>query len=155
MKRKQILPWLAVFVWMVVIFLFSAQTGRQSDNTSGEIVRWFIGLFYRDFGELPAQKQMKILELIHLLIRKGAHFTEYGVLAMLVANAIRNGSRLRWYVPIGFSALYAVTDEIHQYFVPERACRFLDVCIDTAGAAFGTAVFMLLLIINKRVSRKT
>ena len=143
---------------MVVIFLFSAQTGRQSGNTSGEIVRWFVGLFYKNFGNLSMAEQAKILDVFHLIIRKGAHFTEYAVLAMLVANAIRGCSLslpLRWCVPVGLSGLYAITDEIHQYFVPDRACRFLDVCIDTAGAAFGTVVFMLLLLIKKRVSRKT
>lgn len=32
--------------------------------------------------------------------------------------------------------LYAVCDEIHQYFVPGRACRVFDVLVDTAGSAF-------------------
>ena len=154
MKSKKIMPWIAVVLWMTVIFLFSAQTGNQSGNTSGEVVRWFIGLFYRNFGDLPPAEQTRILEIVHLLIRKGAHFTEYAVLAMLAANAIRNRIPGRWWFPIAFSSLYAVTDEIHQYFVPERACRFLDVCIDTAGAAFGTALFLLLIVIKNRISPK-
>ena len=154
MKSKKIMPWIAVVLWMTVIFLFSAQTGNQSGNTSGEVVRWFIGLFYRNFEALPPAEQTRILGIVHLLIRKGAHFTEYAVLAMLVANAIRNRIPDRSWFPVVFSSLYAVTDEIHQYFVPERACRFLDVCIDTAGAAFGTAIFVLLIVIKNRISPK-
>ena len=146
-QNKKYFPWLAVALWMAVIFLFSAQTGDSSGDTSGQIVRWFIGLFFPDFGELPATEQIRILDIVHMLIRKGAHFTEYAVLAMLTANALRRkdlSALPRWCVPVAFCALYAVTDEIHQYFVPDRACRFLDVCIDTAGGAFGTAVFLLL-----------
>ena len=98
---------------------------------------------------------MELLEAWHLLIRKGAHFTEYAVLAALVANALRICGKLRWYLPVIISAAYAVTDEIHQYFVPGRACRLLDVTIDTSGAVFGTAVFALgIFLLNKR-HRKT
>ena len=43
-KTKQYLSWLAMILWMVVIFLFSAQTDRQSGNLSGGIVRWFVAL---------------------------------------------------------------------------------------------------------------
>ena len=153
---KRTLAWLAVAGWMVVIFAFSAQTGNRSGNTSGEIVRWIIGLFYRGFADLPQAKQAEVLELLHLVIRKGAHFTEYAVLAMLTANALRGyqiSTVLGWCAPVAFSALYAATDEIHQYFVPDRACRLLDVGIDTAGALFGTAIFMLLGVIVKRISR--
>ena len=88
-----------------------------------------------------------------MVIRKGAHFTEYAVLAMLIANALLVCGKLRWFVPVAVSAAYAVTDEIHQYFVPGRACRLLDVGIDTCGAIFGTAVFALVLYLTKK--RKT
>lgn len=149
---KKYFPWVMVILWMVVIFLFSAQTGDSSGNTSGEIVKRVIGLLYRNFAEFSAEKQTKILEVAHLLIRKGAHFTEYAVLAMLVANALRMPQK--WWIPIVFCALYALSDEIHQYFVPDRACRLLDVCIDTAGGAFGTAAFALLNFAVKRAGRK-
>lgn len=157
MKRKSVIAWAAVVAWMAVIFLFSAQTGDNSGNTSGEIVKWVIGLFYRNFAELSVEKQTKILEIVHLLIRKGAHFSEYAVLALLTANALRPyplSLLLRWVLPVAFCALYAVTDEIHQYFVPERACRFLDMCIDTAGAVFGVVAFMFLAFMRKYIVQK-
>ena len=37
---------------------------------------------------------------------------------------------------------YAVTDEIHQAFVPGRACAPMDVLIDSAGAATGAALMV-------------
>ena len=40
-----------------------------------------------------------------------------------------------------FCALYACSDELHQYFVPGRSCRFFDVCVDSTGAFFGALLF--------------
>ena len=152
---KRTVSWLIVTVWMIVIFLLSAQNASQSGDTSGMVVRWFLSLLYRGFEDFSPERQQALLEAWHLVIRKGAHFTEYAVLAVLVANALRLWGKLRWYLPVVISAAYAVTDEIHQYFVPGRACRLLDVTIDTCGAIFGTAVFALgIFLLNKR-HRKT
>ena len=40
-----------------------------------------------------------------------------------------------------FCALYACSDEFHQYFVPGRSCKFFDVCVDSTGAFFGALFF--------------
>lgn len=157
-SKKNVVSWLAVAAWMVVIFLFSAQNDTQSGDTSGAVVRWLMRLFYRGFEDFSQARQLAVMDSWHLIIRKGAHFTEYAILGALVANALgRTWLRagLRWMFPVAASALYAMTDELHQYFVPGRACRFLDVCIDTAGAAFGTALFGLLaFLLTRRYRRK-
>ena len=152
---KRTFAWVPVSLWLIVIFLFSAQNAEQSGNTSTGIVRWVVGLLYSGFEGFPPEKQAEILHLFQLLVRKGAHFTEYAVLAMLVSNALRLAGKFRWKLPVIISAAYAVTDEIHQYFVPGRACRLLDVIIDTSGAAFGTAIFVLgLLHLKKRKDKR-
>ena len=156
--NKKAWPWAAVLLWMVVIFLFSAQNGQRSGDTSGSVLRWILRLFYWGFDAYAIEKQTAILELWHLIVRKGAHFTEYAVLAMLVANALRQYAlpqRLRWILPVAVSAAYAVTDEIHQYFVPDRACRLLDVGIDTCGAIFGMFCFTVAAALRKREKRGT
>ena len=154
-NRKKLLAWLCVAGWMTVIFLLSAQNDNQSGDTSGMIVRWFLSLIYPDFESFPPERHLALLEVWHTLIRKCAHFTEYAVLAMLVSNALRLAGKFRWKLPVIISAAYAVTDEIHQYFVPGRACRLLDVIIDTSGAAFGTAIFVLgLLHLKKRKDKR-
>ena len=151
LRKKQCFSWAAVIAWMIVIFLFSAQTDNQSGSLSGGIVRWFVELLYGGFEKFSPQKQTRILELWHLLIRKGAHFTEYAILALLVANGLQVCGKLRWYLPVAISAVYALSDEIHQYFVPGRACRLLDMGIDTCGAIFGVAVFVLITWLIKRI----
>lgn len=152
-STKRLLSWMAVAAWMVVIFLFSAQTGQDSGDTSGRILRLAMKLIYWNFDAFSPQRQESLLAVWGVIVRKGAHFTEYAVLGALLCNALRTyalSAKLRWLLPVGIGALYAVTDEIHQYFVPERACRLLDMGIDTAGAFFGTAIFMLALFLWKK-----
>ena len=51
-------------------------------------------------------------------------------------------------IALGAAALYAVTDEVHQYFVPGRSCELRDVLVDTSGALTGIlAAFALLSVI--------
>ncbi len=52
------------------------------------------------------------------------------------------------------AVLYSVSDEIHQYFVPGRACRIFDVGVDSLGALTGILAFVLaVVIINSAVLR--
>ena len=150
---KCILCWLAVAGWMAVIFWMSAQTGNQSGGASEAIVRWLVGIFCPGFQQLSQVRQTAILEVCHTIVRKGAHFAEYAVLAMLIANALRQyalNNRLYWLLPVAISAVYALTDEVHQYFVPGRACRLLDVGIDTCGAIFGMCLFAAILALLRK-----
>ena len=149
MKRvsvDRILSGLAVIGWMAVIFFFSAQPAETSSQTSGGIVSQIVELVYPNFDAIPEPEQVMILDVWQVVVRKCAHFSAYALLSALAANAIRTYNvrkRLRCGIPMAVSVLYAVSDEVHQYFVPGRSCQFLDVCIDTLGAAFGTALFAL------------
>ena len=48
-----------------------------------------------------------------------------------------------WFV-IVFSTLYAISDELHQLFVPFRTCTLFDVVIDFAGIVFGLILFAII-----------
>lgn len=67
---------------------------------------------------------------------KVAHFLAYAVLGLLLA---RGG--LAWRMPIGwlvlFGLAYAVTDELHQAFVPGRSPDAADWVADALGVAAG------------------
>jgi VanZ family protein len=67
-----------------------------------------------------------------LLLRKLAHATEYGILAVLIERASR-----RYDVALVAASAYAVTDELHQHFVGGRHAAPTDWAIDTAGALIG------------------
>jgi VanZ family protein len=67
-----------------------------------------------------------------LVLRKAAHLAEYAILGALLARAV-----ISPWVAATLGILYAVTDELHQHFVPGRQASALDVAIDAAGVAVG------------------
>ncbi len=147
MKKK--ITFLILILWMIVIFCFSAQNGTQSSGISR-----FIG-----FGIAEKQNQLhqqekskeKIEEQVEgmqFLIRKSGHMAEYALLAILVLTHIRcYGKKLKqyWLWGWGFCILYAITDEIHQLFVPGRSGRIFDVCVDAVGSFIGIVIFTIFL----------
>ena len=72
-----------------------------------------------------------------LVLRKLAHMTEYGALALLWWRALRTRSPL----PAALIAVaYAITDEYHQTFVAGRHGAPTDILIDAIGVALAIAV---------------
>lgn len=98
--------WLPVLIWAGVIFAFSSIPSLNS------------GLGTWDY-----------------VLRKGAHMTEYAILALLLVRA--TGS-YAW--AFGLAVAYAASDEVHQLFVRGRHGSPLDVAIDAAGALIGLAL---------------
>lgn len=100
--------WLPPLAWMGLIFYLSAQP---------------------DLPRVPEP-------LLDLILKKAAHAFVYAVLAALWQRALNRrvgGAPLPWLIAV----LYAITDEIHQTFVPGRHGRATDVLIDGMGAAAG------------------
>ena len=139
MKRKIVLAlsWTAVLALCIVIFIFSAKNAEQSSEQSSFI----IDLFARIFGT----------EFTDFFIRKLAHMSEFAALGFFSANAFyisfKNIKKL--YFAFAFSVLYAISDEIHQIFVPGRSCQFRDVLIDAAGIVIGIGVYIAVYYIFK------
>ncbi|MDX6397444.1 MAG: hypothetical protein QOJ43_852 [Gaiellaceae bacterium] len=71
-----------------------------------------------------------------LVLRKLAHGVEFAVLGALLLRALRDE------LPALVAGIaYAVTDELHQHFVPGRVGAPLDVLFDSVGVALGIAVW--------------
>ena len=87
---------------------------------------------------------------VHLLIRKSAHVTEYGILSALCFRALRGRVHgvwhARWVLPaLVVPLLVAITDEVHQAFVPSRGSSAWDVMIDLCGACVAQAMIWAVL----------
>lgn len=126
---------------MAVIFLFSAQTAADSAQVSQSvgyrIASWQNKLFRQEKTEDELTAQAETLQLV---IRKGAHMCEYALLAVLAAVHLGCYGLSRKQVLLlafGLTVCYAVSDEIHQIFVPGRAGRLSDVFIDSVGGVVG------------------
>jgi len=67
-----------------------------------------------------------------LVLRKLAHACEFAVLGALLLRALRDER-----AAFAAGVAYAISDEVHQLFVPGRHGSPLDVAIDSAGVAVG------------------
>jgi len=90
------------------------------------------------------------------LLRKGGHFTEYAILALLAARALRTSTRellrTRWFwLSLLLVVVYALGDEFHQSFVPSRTASIYDSMIDTFG---GLTALVFLTIRKHRTHRQ-
>ncbi len=145
---------LLLCLWMAVIFYMSAEPASVSTETSSEIIKQIASAVNPKYDSLSKAEQDSIIESWQHIVRKSAHFLEYVVLGVLSANAVRSlrlKKAFRYAIPPIFAALYAVSDEVHQIFVPGRSCELKDVAIDTAGGIVGCAVFFALMWLAKRV----
>jgi len=144
-NKKNVVGIILLLFWMGLIFYMSNQPGNVSQNQSDFVIELFkfIGIELNEyFGNIAS-----------LIIRKGAHFTEYMILFFLFRNVLKTytNKNLSLYC-ILFVFLYSISDEVHQYFVPGREMRFLDVCIDTSGAIFGAFLNQLYNKLRSRFS---
>ena len=139
----RIRAWAPAAIWMGVIFAMSAMPGDVSGEQSGTLVRLLLGAVSFLFGENAAASVS--VDMLHLIIRKGAHMAEYAVLFLLYHRALRmEGARRPGLWALLLCACYAATDEMHQGFVAARGPSVVDVGVDTLGA--GVAWFFIRII---------
>ncbi len=124
--------------WMLLIFLFSHDTGEISTKRSdGIIVSTIEFLLER---ELTDAEKLKYIDWFVVPVRKGAHLLVYFVLGILMISTLKEFRLVdkRTYIfAVILCILYAISDEVHQAFVPGRSGGIVDVCIDTVGASLG------------------
>lgn len=138
---------------MVVIFVLSAQDGNDSGGTSGGVTEFVLRLFGIDAGSMSPEEFTKI----EAFVRSAAHFSEYALLAFLSAFMLytyKLGNLPVLGFAVAFSAVYAVTDEIHQIFVPGRAAQISDWLVDTSGALLGALLMLLILAVYRAVKNR-
>jgi VanZ family protein len=133
--------YLPLALWLVFISLGSSG-GMSAPNTSRFIGPLILWLFPNTTPET--------LDVVHIIIRKIAHFTEYAILGFLAARAFRTSPRdairSRWFlISLIVVVIYALIDEYRQSFVPTRSASIFDSLIDIAGG------LTALIIVRKRL----
>ena len=139
MQRQSTMRFLSRYAplvaWLAFIS-FASSDSFSATNTSriiGPLVLWLFP------NTTPHQ-----LDVIHLVVRKLAHFGEYALLGILAARAFRTSPnptiKRRWLlISLSIIVGYALIDEYHQSFVPSRTASIFDSLIDMSGglAALG------------------
>jgi len=129
--------WLPLLLWLGVIFVGSTNI-TSSEHTSRYVVPFLLWL--------KPDTSPGSIWIIHVVVRKCAHITEYTVLALLLWRALRSVSYFRTKTFIVFGAVLvgcavvAASDEFHQTFVKSRTPSVPDVLLDIAGALLGLLI---------------
>jgi VanZ family protein len=130
--------YLLALVWMAVIMSLSMDS-FSAVQTGGIIIPSLHWLFP---WATAAQ-----LTVIHGLIRKSAHFTEYAILAILWFRAFATHPRRTVATAAGvafaITVAWACADEAHQATVPTRTASPWDVALDATGGAVALAYLSL------------
>jgi len=130
--------WLPAIAWACLISTLSTDV-FSSEHTSVFILPVLHWLFPHAGAET--------LELLHGVIRKSAHLTEYFLFSIFLLHGLRGkdrGWKLRWAIwAVVIAAGYAALDEFHQSFVPSRTASPWDALLDTVGASAGQIVLWL------------
>jgi VanZ family protein len=92
----------------------------------------------------------------HLAPDYVAHFVVYGFFSLTLVWALTAGLKKsltgrRALIAFLLASSYAVTDEVHQMFVPKRHSSLSDVAVDILGAG----LFILALFFISRVRRRS
>jgi VanZ family protein len=133
-RSALIFLWVVTIAWAAQIYTFSTAT------FGGVFTTWLLSQILR---LVHATVSLKTFFLLHHLMRKCAHLTEYALFSMLLFYSV--GRRREWRLrpalwALAVAGLYSLSDEFHQLFVPGRGPSIFDSGIDTLGAFVGILI---------------
>jgi VanZ family protein len=102
-----------------------------------------IVIFY--YSSLSYPVPQTVQEVTFFDMNTVLHIGEYAVFSFFLTFGLYKKIKNYYIVSIGF--LYALSDEIHQYFVPYRYFDFLDVLADGIGVFIGYIGFLIVNIL--------
>lgn len=147
-KKKYILRWTMLVLWMCFIFYMSSRSGSESQEQSDLVLSIlnFLGL----------QLNESIKNIASFIVRKTAHVTEYMILYILIFRVVTlySNTKKSKLIALFCMVLYASTDEIHQLLVPGRSGMVRDVFIDSIGGIIGVGITFIYENIKKKKSLK-
>lgn len=121
---------------MAAVFLFSSQSGGESNHLSKGILEHILNFFHISTDPLK-------LDQYNLVLRKIAHFSLYfllgaGAMGFLLTTPLKK--KYCFVLSLLFCVLFAATDEYHQFLLGTRNGNALDVLLDSMGAMVGVGV---------------
>lgn len=128
---KNLKYWIPALFWMAVIFILS--TNYFSAENTEDVIPSADGY-----------------------LRHIAHIIEYFILTTFIYFGLSSGFKITFEKYLLLSTLisffYSLTDEAHQYFVPGRNARWVDIGYDAIGVIIGLIGLLIVLKLVKRVS---
>lgn len=121
---KKIIFTTLLIIWMITIFMLSNQISVESNKTSGVFTEPIVE-FIQKIINIPQEEIQELFIIISKIVRKIAHFTAYaigGILAYCTYNSYKKVTKKDIKYILLFMLLYAISDEIHQYFIERQKC---------------------------------
>jgi len=146
---------------MALIFYFSSRTSEQSVEDSLSIAGAIMSSM-NDGEEVPTvqpgpRKYNRKLDIIDTRLRHFSHMAEYIPMGLCIALLCMGNLKVRLkktlsvLIALAISVLYAISDEVHQLYVPGRSFELVDIWRDFAGACIGVAIAMLIWFAVKKI----
>lgn len=153
MNKKGIIMIVLVVAWMGLIFKFSSDPGKISTHKSDSVIKAI-----QDISKNTLSNDKNKTGFGYTVsIRKTAHVCTYLILSILifVASTYITKSQLKSYRnAFIISFIYAVSDEVHQIFIPGRTATIRDVYIDMFGVILGICIVTIVLKIYNKKSKR-
>lgn len=142
--------WAFMLGMMIIIFVLSHQPGTVSTKISDHVastlqVESQEKYFYKAVSAQPL--------FAGLSLRKYAHLVLYGGLGLstfLVTKDGRVSGKKKFWLAMAICFVYSCTDELHQYFIPGRGAKLIDIIIDAIGYSVVIGLGWLVLRIKRR-----
>lgn len=147
---KKYIKLVILVIWMGLIFFFSAQQANESTITTNVVV----DLLYKIYSYFVSDKVdfNTFNVLLFAPTRKIAHFTEFAILGLLTYLNIKEYKNKKvLLISVLLASLYAISDEIHQIYVPGRYCDIKDMALDIFGVIIGV---IFIHLFEKRCIKK-
>lgn len=148
-KRMKIIRWIVVIIWMVVIYNLSSQVADESNKLSTGVTQVIV----ETVEKVVPSVTFDVNKFNHI-VRKNAHFFAYLLLGLLVMAVIKKRDAKSIILVLSICILYAISDELHQFFVPGRGPAVKDVLIDSAGSIIGMILYLGVMKIKKKSKKK-
>lgn len=146
---------LILVIWILIMYghsLTPAVLSSQESSRALVLAQQLFGVMGMEAGWLTEH-----------MVRKAAHFTEYGIFGILLMFYLRNRPKRRyghreWELELVYPAALAVmfipfVDETLQLFTPGRSAQIGDVWLDMAGSCFGILLCRIPALLGIRIGR--
>lgn len=119
----------------------------ETDSTIGRWLPVFLWAALIFFLSSIAQVKASEFLVLDFIFKKTAHLTEYAILYLLIFRATKKNLIFSLILTLA----YALSDEIHQSFVPGRTAAWYDFGLDLSGASIAAYI---LWKIQSRLTRQ-
>ena len=145
MKKKYMICFIILFVWLGFIFIMSNTSSSESTRQTKSLINNIVN----------TTNKINIIDNIDINtatkklftpIRKIAHITEFFILSIIVIILLKNkiiDYNKLLLISMSICFIFACIDEYHQTFIPGRSGQFSDVLIDMIGVIFACILFRI------------